>query len=52
MFLFPPTVPELQARLEKRGTETAQSIEVRMTNAKKEITQALNQLVDDGAADQ
>lgn len=41
LFLFPPTLAELQARLEKRGTETKESLETRMNNATREITQAI-----------
>ena len=37
LFIFPPSIVELQARLEKRGTETDESMKIRMTNARKEI---------------
>ncbi|KAL7419923.1 guanylate kinase [Cryptotrichosporon argae] len=41
LFLAPPTLPELKARLGGRGTETAESIRKRLDAAKKEVEYAL-----------
>ncbi len=40
IFLMPPSLKELRRRLEKRGTETKESIEKRMEQAKREISLA------------
>ncbi len=37
VFIKPPSLEELRDRLVKRGTETAESIELRMANAKHEL---------------
>ncbi len=37
VFIIPPSFQELENRLRKRGTESEESIKVRMENAKKEI---------------
>ncbi|OGI10335.1 MAG: guanylate kinase [Candidatus Margulisbacteria bacterium GWF2_35_9] len=36
-FLLPPSMKELEQRLENRGTENKKSVEIRMDNAKKEL---------------
>lgn len=40
IFLITPTLDELRSRLEKRGTETPESIEGRLRRAKEEYTEA------------
>lgn len=40
-FLFPPSLDELRMRLVKRGTETEESLQVRLASAEKEIQRAL-----------
>jgi guanylate kinase len=40
IFILPPSLEELKARIERRGEDTAQSIELRMQNARVEIDQA------------
>ena len=37
VFIMPPDLDELRRRLTKRGTETAQQIELRLTNAAREM---------------
>ena len=37
IFIMPPDIEELQRRLEKRGTETAQQIESRLATARREM---------------
>ena len=37
VFIAPPTLDSLKARLEKRGTETAQQMSVRLGNANREL---------------
>ncbi|MFW6238239.1 MAG: guanylate kinase [Halanaerobiales bacterium] len=37
IFLMPPSLTELEKRLEKRGTETRESREVRLKNARREL---------------
>jgi guanylate kinase len=37
IFIMPPDLDELRRRLEKRGTETAQQIESRLTTARREM---------------
>ncbi len=37
IFILPPSIEELRQRLEKRGTDSAQTIALRLENAKKEI---------------
>jgi guanylate kinase len=38
IFISPPSVEELEKRLRNRGTETTQIINIRLMNAKKELT--------------
>jgi guanylate kinase len=38
IFISPPSVEELEKRLRNRGTETTQVINIRLMNAKKELT--------------
>ena len=40
IFILPPSWEELQARLERRGEDSAQTIELRMKNAAIEVAQA------------
>jgi guanylate kinase len=40
IFILPPSLEELKARLERRGEDTAEVIEVRLQNAEKEMKQA------------
>ncbi len=40
IFLLPPSLEELKKRLEKRGTETEEEIENRLSVARREITKA------------
>jgi len=40
IFILPPSLPELQDRLEKRGEDSAEVIALRMKNAQTEIAQA------------
>ena len=40
VFIFPPSLAELEARLRKRGADTEESILLRMTNARSEIRQS------------
>ena len=40
VFVIPPTIEELEARLRGRGTETEESILKRLTAAKEEIFQS------------
>ncbi|KAB2869857.1 MAG: guanylate kinase [Bacteroidales bacterium] len=40
VFVMPPSIDELRSRLEKRGTETVNSIEVRVGKAKEEMEYA------------
>ena len=37
LFVFPPSVDDLRQRLEKRGTETEETLKTRLGNASKEI---------------
>lgn len=37
IFIMPPNIEELQRRLAKRGTETAQQIEARLATARREM---------------
>ena len=41
VFILPPSIAELQNRLEKRGTDSVETITKRMQNAKQEIAKAL-----------
>jgi len=41
LFLLPPSIAALKARLEKRGTETEKSLAVRLANSTSEIEQGL-----------
>ena len=45
IFLLPPSVASLRDRLEKRGTETAETLKTRLGNCAKEMEKGL--LVDD-----
>jgi guanylate kinase len=40
IFILPPSLDELRARIERRGEDTTDSIELRMQNAREEIDQA------------
>ncbi len=40
IFILPPSLDELRARIERRGEDTSESIELRMQNAREEINQA------------
>lgn len=40
VFLLPPSLAELEARLRGRGTETAENLALRLANARAEIAQA------------
>ncbi|NJS35390.1 MAG: guanylate kinase [Brachymonas sp.] len=40
IFILPPSLDELRARIERRGEDTVDSIELRMQNAREEIDQA------------
>ena len=42
IFILPPSLDELRARIERRGEDTTDSIELRMQNAREEIDQAQN----------
>ncbi|MCM1315200.1 MAG: guanylate kinase [Prevotella sp.] len=42
VFIAPPSVKELRRRLKKRGTETAEVIEERVSQAEREISQGKN----------
>ncbi|MFM7330354.1 MAG: guanylate kinase [Brachymonas sp.] len=42
IFILPPSLDELRARIERRGEDTTDSIELRMQNARDEIDQARN----------
>lgn len=42
IFVLPPSMKELRRRLEKRGTETAESLEKRLVRAREEIGMAHN----------
>ncbi len=42
IFILPPSLDELRARIERRGEDTTDSIELRMQNAREEIDQARN----------
>jgi guanylate kinase len=37
VFIVPPSIGELRARLEKRGTESAEELTIRLANAQKEL---------------
>lgn len=39
IFIAPPSVGELRSRIEKRGTETARDMSIRLGSAREEITQ-------------
>ena len=41
LFVFPPSIQDLEARLTKRGTETPESLKTRLGNAIKEISRGL-----------
>ena len=41
LFIFPPSIAELKARLTKRGTESAHSLKTRLENSKNEIARGL-----------
>jgi guanylate kinase len=45
IFLLPPSIASLRDRLEKRGTETAETLKTRLGNCTKEMEKGL--LVDD-----
>ncbi len=40
IFILPPSWPELKSRLQRRGEDTVDVIEMRLENAAKEVTQA------------
>ena len=40
LFVAPPSWPELEKRLRGRGTESAETVQVRLANARKEMTEA------------
>lgn len=40
IFILPPSLEELRARIERRGEDTAEKIDLRMDNARTEIDQA------------
>ena len=42
IFILPPSLEELRSRIERRGEDTTDSIELRMQNAREEIDQARN----------
>ncbi len=42
IFILPPSLDELRSRIERRGEDTSDSIELRMQNAREEIDQARN----------
>jgi guanylate kinase len=42
IFILPPSLDELRARIERRGEDTSDSIDLRMQNARDEIKQASN----------
>jgi guanylate kinase len=42
IFILPPSLEELRTRVERRGEDPAESIELRMQNAQSEISQARN----------
>ena len=42
IFILPPSLDELRARIERRGEDSTDSIELRMQNAQEEIDQARN----------
>jgi guanylate kinase len=42
IFILPPSLEELRGRIERRGEDSTDSIELRMQNARDEITQARN----------
>jgi guanylate kinase len=42
IFILPPSLDELRARIERRGEDTSESIDLRMQNARDEIKQASN----------
>lgn len=53
IFLMPPSMEELRARLEHRGTDTPETIERRLTNAEGEIARAgeyMHKVVNDDLA--
>ena len=37
LFIAPPSIEELRVRLEKRGTESAEELKIRLSNAEKEL---------------
>ncbi len=37
VFIMPPTIDELRCRLEKRGTESPEQIDIRIDNARREM---------------
>jgi guanylate kinase len=42
IFVLPPSFEELRARIERRGEDAADKIELRMRNAEDEVAQAIN----------
>lgn len=40
--MFPPSIHELQKRLESRSTENARAIEVRIKNSREEMNKVIN----------
>ncbi len=42
IFILPPSLDELRGRIDRRGEDTLDSIELRMQNAREEIAQARN----------
>jgi guanylate kinase len=42
IFILPPSLEELRDRIERRGEDTSESIDLRMQNARDEIAQARN----------
>ncbi len=42
IFILPPSLDELRGRIERRGEDTPDSIDLRMQNAREEIAQARN----------
>jgi guanylate kinase len=41
IFLFPPSISDLKTRLMRRGTETKESLALRLSNAHVELTRGL-----------
>ena len=43
LFMFPPSVSDLETRLRNRGTETEETLKTRLTNSVNEISQGLKE---------